>query len=86
MLEMPTKSIDLPESAKSSGRILVDWEIREYVKQHRMLEPFEEHLQRAGVISYGLSSMGYDIRITDEYKVFTNLKQAVVDQIGRAHV
>ena len=74
-----TKLQDLPEHVKSSGRLLVDWEIREYVKQYQMLDPFEEHLKRNGVISYGLSSMGYDIRVTDEFKIFTNLKQAVVD-------
>jgi dCTP deaminase len=79
MLEEQTKLAGIPEHLKSSGRLLVDWEIREYVKQHRMLEPFEEQLKRDGAISYGLSSMGYDIRCTDEYKVFTNLKQAVVD-------
>ena len=61
------------------GKILVDREIREYVARYRMLEPFEENLKRNGVISYGLSSMGYDIRVTDEYKIFTNVKQAVVD-------
>jgi dCTP deaminase len=74
-----TKLRDLPENIKSSGRLLVDWEIREYVKKYNMLDPFEEHLKRNGVISYGLSSMGYDIRVTDEFKIFTNLKQAVVD-------
>ena len=79
MLEAERKLSETPEHITSSGRLLVDWEIREYVKKYRMLEPFEEHLKRDGVISYGLSSMGYDIRITDEYKVFTNLKQAVVD-------
>ena len=68
-----------PEHVKSIGRILVDWEIRQYAKKYRMLDPFEENLKREGVISYGLSSMGYDIRVTDEFKVFTNLKQAVVD-------
>jgi len=68
-----------PEHVKSIGRILVDWEIRQYAKKYRMLDPFEECLKREGVISYGLSSMGYDIRVTDEFKVFTNLKQAVVD-------
>ena len=66
-------------AGKSMGRILVDWEIRDYVKKYRMLEPFEESLKRDGVISYGLSSMGYDIRVTDEYKIFTNVRQAVVD-------
>ena len=67
------------ERIKSIGHILVDWEIREYARKYRMLEPFEESLRRDGVISYGLSSMGYDIRVTDEYKVFTNVHQAVVD-------
>ena len=62
-----------------AGKILVDREIREYVAKYQMLDPFEENLKRNGVISYGLSSMGYDIRITDEYKIFTNVKQAVVD-------
>ncbi len=73
------KLAEVAEQARSSGRLLVDWEIREYVKQYRMLDPFEEHLKRDGVISYGLSAMGYDIRVTDEFKIFTNLKQAVVD-------
>jgi dCTP deaminase len=66
-------------AAVSAGRILVDREIREYVTKFRMLEPFEENLKRNGVISFGLSSMGYDIRVTDEYKIFTNVKQAIVD-------
>ena len=79
MLEEATKLSGLPEHIKSSGRLLVDWEIRDYVKKYQMLDPFEERLKRDGVISYGLSSMGYDIRVTDEFKVFTNLKQAVVD-------
>src|SRR3990167_4211297 len=79
MLEERTKLSELPEHIKSSGRLLVDWEIREYVKQYRMLDPFEERLKRDGVISYGLSSMGYDIRVTDEFKIFTNVRMAVVD-------
>ncbi len=61
------------------GRILVDWEIAEYVEKFRMLDPFEPALKRDGKISYGLSSMGYDIRCTDEFKIFTNVRQAVVD-------
>jgi deoxycytidine triphosphate deaminase len=55
------------------GRILVDWEIREYADKYGMIEPFENRLVREGVISYGLSSMGYDIRIADEFKIFTNI-------------
>jgi dCTP deaminase len=61
------------------GRILVDWEVREYAQKHRMIEPFEDHLVRQGVISYGLSSMGYDIRVADEFKIFTNINTTVVD-------
>ena len=79
MLETQTKPLGSPEHVRSIGRILVDWEIRDYCKKYRMLDPFEESLKREGVISYGLSSMGYDIRVTDEYKIFTNVKQAVVD-------
>ncbi|HEX9780977.1 MAG TPA: dCTP deaminase [bacterium] len=67
------------DAARGVGHLLVDWEIREYVKRYGMLEPFSEKLSRDGVISYGLSSMGYDIRVTDEYKIFTNVKTAVVD-------
>lgn len=44
-----------------------------------MIEPFTESLKRDGVISYGLSSYGYDLRITDEFKIFTNVYSAVVD-------
>lgn len=73
------KLSNAPEHIQSTGRILVDWEIREYVKKYNMLDPFEDGLRRNGAISYGLSSMGYDIRVTDEYKIFTNVKQAVVD-------
>src|SRR5690606_22751515 len=44
-----------------------------------MIEPFGEHQQSEGVISYGLSSYGYDARVADEFKIFTNVDNAVVD-------
>jgi len=44
-----------------------------------MIEPFVDTQQRDGVISYGLSSYGYDIRVADEFKIFTNVNSAVVD-------
>ena len=47
--------------------------------EHRMIEPFEDRQVRAGVISFGLSSYGYDIRVADEFKVFTNINSTVVD-------
>ena len=53
--------------------------IRRMCKEHGMIEPFEEKLVREGVVSYGLSSYGYDIRVADEFKIFTNLNSTVVD-------
>src|ERR1700760_5046022 len=57
--------------------------IRRMAKEHRMIEPFAETLvRRAGdspIISYGLSSYGYDLRVADEFKVFTNVFNTVVD-------
>lgn len=47
--------------------------------QHAMIEPFVEGQVREGVVSYGLSSYGYDIRVADEYKVFTNVNSAIID-------
>ena len=44
-----------------------------------MIEPFEERQVRRGVISYGLSSYGYDLRIADAFKIFTNVFNTVVD-------
>ena len=57
--------------------------IRRMAREHGMIEPFEERLARQNsggpVISYGLSSYGYDLRVADEFKVFTNVFNAVVD-------
>jgi dCTP deaminase len=53
--------------------------IREMALEHEMIQPFVENQIRGGVISYGLSSYGYDIRIADEYKIFTNLNSTIVD-------
>jgi dCTP deaminase len=44
-----------------------------------MIEPFVDSQTRAGVISYGVSSYGYDIRVADDFKVFTNVYNTVVD-------
>lgn len=53
--------------------------IRRMALEHRMIEPFEEKQVREGVVSYGLSSYGYDIRIADEFKIFTNINSSIVD-------
>jgi dCTP deaminase len=47
--------------------------------EHRMIEPFVDEQVRSGVISYGVSSYGYDVRVGDEFKVFTNVFNTVVD-------
>jgi dCTP deaminase len=53
--------------------------IREMCLHHAMIAPFEEKQVRKGVISYGVSSYGYDIRIADEFKIFTNVNSTIVD-------
>ncbi|GAA5263864.1 dCTP deaminase [Acidiphilium sp. MT5] len=53
--------------------------IREQALTRGMIEPFVETQKRDGVISYGLSSYGYDARVADEFKIFTNVDSAVVD-------
>lgn len=53
--------------------------IREQALQHKMIAPFSEKQVREGVISYGLSSYGYDLRVSDEFKIFTNVNSTVID-------
>jgi dCTP deaminase len=53
--------------------------IEKMAKQEGMIEPFEPGQVRDGVISYGVSSYGYDIRVADNFKIFTNVNSAVVD-------
>jgi dCTP deaminase len=53
--------------------------IRRMANEHRMIEPFEDRQVREGVISYGVSSYGYDIRVADEFRIFTNVNSTIVD-------
>src|SRR5438128_8395680 len=53
--------------------------IKRMAIEHRMIDPFIENQMRSGVISFGLSSYGYDIRVADEFKVFTNINSTVID-------
>ena len=53
--------------------------IREMAETQEMISPFCEKQVRNGVISYGLSSYGYDLRVADEFKIFTNVNNALVD-------
>jgi dCTP deaminase len=54
------------------------WIVR-MAREHRMIEPFVDEQVRAGVVSYGVSSYGYDVRVGNEFKVFTNVFNTVVD-------
>jgi dCTP deaminase len=53
--------------------------IRKMALEQKMIEPFVEKQMRQGVISYGVSSYGYDLRVADEFKIFTNVYSAIVD-------
>jgi len=53
--------------------------IRKMANDRGMISPFEEKQIRQGVISFGVSSYGYDIRIADEFKIFTNINTTIVD-------
>lgn len=59
--------------------LIADHEIRRLAREHGMIEPFVEKQTRDGVISYGLSSYGYDMRVANEFKIFTNVYSTVVD-------
>jgi dCTP deaminase len=59
--------------------IKADRWIKRMAIEHGMIEPFVERQAREGVVSYGVSSYGYDIRVADEFKVFTNIYNTVVD-------
>lgn len=53
--------------------------IRKMALEHGMIDPFTDRQIRQGVVSYGVSSYGYDIRVADEFKIFTNVYSAIVD-------
>ena len=53
--------------------------IKKMALEHEMISPFVESQIRNGVVSYGVSSYGYDIRVADEFKIFTNVHSAIVD-------
>ena len=59
--------------------VMSDRWIRKMAVEQRMIEPFHDKQVRAGVISYGVSSYGYDARIADEFKIFTNINHTIVD-------
>ncbi len=59
--------------------IMPDHWIRRMAAERGMIEPFVESQRREGTISFGLSSYGYDARVADQFKIFTNVDNALVD-------
>ncbi len=59
--------------------VLSDKWIRKMVFEHKMISPFEDKQIRKNKISYGLSSFGYDARVSNEFKIFTNVNSEIVD-------
>ena len=59
--------------------LMPDSWIRRMALDHAMIEPFVDRQTREGVISYGLSSYGYDARLAPEFRIFTNVDNALVD-------
>ena len=53
--------------------------ITQMAKEHGMIEPFEDRQVRKGVVSYGVSSYGYDMRVAREFRIFTNVLNSIVD-------
>ena len=59
--------------------VLSDKWIKKMAVNHSMISPFEERQVREGKISFGLSSFGYDARVSNEFKIFTNVNSEIVD-------
>ena len=59
--------------------VLSDKSIRKLALENNMISPYEDKQVRDGKISYGLSSFGYDARVSDEFKIFTNVNSEIVD-------
>jgi dCTP deaminase len=59
--------------------VLSDKWIKEMARTHNMISPFEDKQIRGNKISYGLSSFGYDARVSNEFKIFTNVNSEIID-------
>lgn len=78
------QAMEQPQDNKAAAPLmmpglLADHQIRTLAQQQAMIDPFVEKQKREGNISFGLSSYGYDARCSDEFMIFTNVDNAVVD-------
>src|SRR5262249_40123676 len=78
-VKIPSSAAIFPAFRRTPMAIKSDRWIRKMALEHDMISPFNEKQVREGVISYGLSSYGYDLRVADEFKIFTNVNSAIVD-------
>lgn len=82
MQNLKTANDDDARAARAAAMmpgILADHQIRDLSLNEGMIDPFVEKQNHDGVISYGLSSYGYDARCSSEFKIFTNVDNAIVD-------
>src|SRR5215472_16098194 len=79
MLETESLSQDHTSTSRRRTMLKSDRWIRKMAHDHDMINPFSEKQVREGVVSFGLSSYGYDLRVADEFKVFTNVFNTLVD-------
>ena len=82
MQNLKTANDDEARAARAASMmpgILADHQIRDLSLNEGMIDPFVEKQNHDGVISYGLSSYGYDARCSSEFKIFTNVDNAIVD-------
>ncbi len=80
--QYPSERVVRGQSGRGRGyemSIKSDTWIRKQAVENKMIEPFSEKQVRDGVISYGLSSYGYDLRVSNEFKIFTNVNSAIID-------
>ena len=77
-MRAPVKMQDFPETRRPMALKSDRW-IRKMALEHDMINPFAEKQIREGVVSFGVSSYGYDLRVSDEFKIFTNVMSAIVD-------
>lgn len=74
-----SQALPFSASGEPFPGLLPDHAIRTLAQDHGMISPFQEKQNRDGVISYGLSSYGYDARCSEDFKIFTNVDNALVD-------
>ena len=76
---LPPRPVPPRPRPAAAMTIMSDRWIRRMATEHGMIEPYEDRQVRAGVISYGVSSYGYDMRVAREFRIFTNVLNSIVD-------